>query len=206
LRIPFFGREGPDPFADGRSLRAAAVDRDGNIFLTTTHGEDCVFISSGKPRPKTQMRADIQGDSLRIRFDAEPPGQVWFTWRLDDGNWSEPSPHTDVVFDFLPNGKHSFEARAIDEHLQIDSGSARKGFSVAVDRAKQVTREMALLLGKNFSARNQAVIGLSKQPVLAVPLLQKARARANDDQRWWIDAAIQEIERSSGATPAPRAN
>jgi hypothetical protein len=206
LRIPFFGKEEPDPFADGRSLRAAAIDRDGNIFLTTNHGEDCVFISSAKPRPKTQMHAALQGDSLRIRFGAEPPGQAWFTWRFDDGNWSEPSPRFDIALDFLPNGKHSFEARAIDEHLQIDPGSVRKEFSVAVDRAKEVTREIALLLGKDFSARNEAVVRLSRQPVLALPVLRKARARANDNQRWWIDATLQEIGRSSGASPAPRAN
>jgi hypothetical protein len=196
LRIPVFGAEEPNPFADGRSLRGAAVDRDGNIFLMTKRGEDCVLISSARPRPKTQMHGAIQGDSLRVRFQAERPGQDWFTWRLDDGNWSEPSSQSDVVLDFLPNGKHYFEARAIDEHLQIDPGSTRREFSVAVDRAKEVPREIAQLLGKNFSARNEAVVRLSKQPVLALPALEKARAGATDDQRWWIEAAIQEVERA----------
>lgn len=195
LRIAVLGRN-EAAFCDDRSVRAAAVDRDGNVFLMTNYGSDCVWLPPPRPRPTTAMQTSIRGDSFQARLEAHGTGKHWFVWRLDDGNWSDATSQSEIILDFLPNGSHTFEARAIDDFLQVDPGAARTAFSVAVNRKNQVATEIIALSDKDFAGRNQAIIGLSKQPELALPALRQRRAKATDDERWWIDAAIQEVERT----------
>jgi hypothetical protein len=195
LRIAVLGRN-EAAFCDDRSVRAAAVDRDGNVFLMTNYGSDCVWLPPLRPRPTTAMQTSIRGDSFQARLEAHGAGKHWFVWRLDDGNWSDPTPQSEITLDFLPNGNHTFEARAIDDFLQVDLGAARKEFSVAVDRKNQVTAEITQLFDQDFAARNRAIIGLAEQPDLALPALKQRRTNATDAERWWIDAAIQEVERA----------
>jgi hypothetical protein len=47
------------------------------------------------------------------------------------------------------------------------------------------------------------VAALLRQPALALPLLRSAREKADADQRWWIDAAIQQIEESLSTNKKP---
>ena len=48
--------------------------------------------------------------------------------------------------------------------------------------------------GQARADREAAVVALLRQPARALPALRAARATANDDQQWWIDATIQQIE------------
>jgi hypothetical protein len=47
------------------------------------------------------------------------------------------------------------------------------------------------------------VARLIRHPSVALPLLQSAREKAAPDQRWWIDAAIQQIEETRSKNTQP---
>jgi hypothetical protein len=65
----------------------------------------------------------------------------------------------------------------------------------------QVKNPILSPLGKPCS--DTAVAALLRQPALALPLLRSAREQADADQRWWIDAAIQQIEESLSTNKKP---
>lgn len=201
LAVPVFGEDEPNPFLDGRSVRGFVLDSRGNVFLDTDAGE-CVFLKPKAPLPRTTLAFSQDADAIHVRMNASGSGKHWFEWRLDHHEWSTPTDTAQFDLAYLPNGKHSFEARAIDERLQVDSAGAKASFIIAVDRGKQVADALKQLRSPDYSQRERAVRILVKQPALALPALKKMQPKAMDDQRWWIDAAMQEIERTR-ASPAP---
>lgn len=66
--------------------------------------------------------------------------------------------------------------------------------AVHVDPEKQLAALIEQLKNPDYSLREVAMAGLVRQSAIALPLLQAAREKAGPDQRWWIDAAIQQIE------------
>ena len=72
-------------------------------------------------------------------------------------------------------------------------------FKITIDPAKQVRTLIARLSNCDFEKRKAAIKALSRQPDDSLPALKAARPKANDDQRWWIDAALQQIEREQAA-------
>jgi hypothetical protein len=77
-------------------------------------------------------------------------------------------------------------------------------FEVKMDTLKQMAGLIQKLADPDFANRERAVAALARQPVIALPALKAARDKTPEDQRWWIDAAIQEIERAlakANATP-----
>jgi len=85
----------------------------------------------------------------------------------------------------------------------MSRSTARKDFVVTVDREQQVMRAVKALHAADFAEREKAVHTLVRQPELALPALNQARAGASADSDWWIDAAIQEIERAKRKPPKP---
>jgi hypothetical protein len=59
------------------------------------------------------------------------------------------------------------------------------------------------LADPNYATREKAVAALVRQTAAALPLLQSAREKAGPDQRWWIDAAIQQIEENLAKSGKP---
>ena len=121
-------------------------------------------------------------------------GKVWFTWRVDGGAWTAPTESAETTVNWLANGKHRIEAAALDERLQIDPTPAAAEVAIHVDPQKQLAALIEQLKDPDYSVRDAAVAALVRQPALALPLLQSAREKAGPDQRWWIDAAIQQIK------------
>jgi HEAT repeat protein len=107
-----------------------------------------------------------------------------------------------LSLDHLANGSHVLKVTAIDDQLNRDATPATATFEVKIDSAKQVALLIALLRHPDFERRKEAVQALARQPARAAPALQAARETANEEQRWWIDAALQEIENQKAATPA----
>jgi hypothetical protein len=103
----------------------------------------------------------------------------------------------------LPNGKHRIEAAAIDGRLQIDPTPAEATVDVHVDAGKQIGELIQKLADSDYSVREKAVARLVLQAAAALPLLQAAREKAGPDQRWWIDAAIQQIEETLSKNRQP---
>jgi hypothetical protein len=123
---------------------------------------------------------------------------------LDSEPWSKPHTTARVRLDALPGGRHRVEVAAIGRSLQADPTPAVATIVVNIDPARQVAAFIADLSAPEYSRREAAVLGLSKQPARALPALKAARPKANTDVRWWIDAAIQAAEESSRKTQGPQ--
>ncbi|HVF10455.1 MAG TPA: hypothetical protein VNA16_06620 [Abditibacteriaceae bacterium] len=199
LCAPQFSPSERHPFRDGRSLHDVYSDGYGNQFMrTSSGGEEYVLLRPRQPLPQTQLKlTPLSVDTFTLDFATSVRGQRWFRWRLDDGAWSTPAAATRVLLDALPGGRHRFEAVAIDSRLQIDPTPAVVSFTVTVDPAQQIAGFIAALGAEDYKRREAAVAALARQPARALPALRAARAAADADGRWWIDAAIQAAEEST---------
>ncbi len=207
LSAPMFQPGEAQPFIDGRQLTSVFIDARGNAVL---HTNDYLILAPLKPPPHTllELAANpaVAKDRVVIQLSSDAgvvEGKERFSWRLDEGAWQALSTDTtpaSVVLDGLPGGSHRFEARSFDAALQTDATPAVLGFEVRVDPEVQIAGYIAQLGDADFSRRRAAVETLARQPERAFPALQAARLKvADESQRWWIDAALQQIERTKQA-------
>ncbi|MGA3324845.1 MAG: hypothetical protein ABSF45_10255 [Terriglobia bacterium] len=200
LCVPQFSPGERQPFGDLRTIRTALIDPQGNAFLETYfHGHpqvgEYVIMKARPPLPQTKLHATVEAaGSVRLQFETEIKGKVWFTWRIDGGDWTPPTPSAETTVNWLANGKHTIAVAALDERLQIDPNPPTAEVTIYVDPQAQIAALIEKLKDPNYTERDAAVAGLVRQPALALPLLQSARATAGADQRWWIDSAIQQIQ------------
>ena len=202
LCVPVFGPDEVTPFRSMHNLQEVYVDPQGNAFLlTAASGMARMMIRPKSPAPVTHVVMNRQGeDSFVARFDAQTKQTVAFRWQLDDGAW-EMSKINSLALDHLPNGAHVLNVIAIDDQLNMDTIPATARFETKIDSNRQMALLVAQLFDPDFSKRKIAVTVLARQPAVALPALRKARETATDDQRWWIDATLQEIENRKSATP-----
>jgi hypothetical protein len=209
LCLPQTSPEEHQPFIDGRTVKTALIDPQGNAFLETYFHTnpvvgEYVIVNASQPLPRTKLRASVDtAGAVKLHFDATVKGKARFTWRVDDDAWTHPTQGAEATVPGLANGKHRIEAAAIDERLQIDPTPAAAEVEIQVDNQQQLTALIEKLNDPDYSVRDAAVAGLIRQPALALPLLQSAREKASPDQRWWIDAAIQQIEESLSTNKKP---
>ena len=199
LCLPQTSPEEHQPFIDGRTVKNALLDPQGNAFLETyLHTNpmvgEYVIVNARPPLPQTKLQTSVDAAGiLKLHFDATVTGKAWFTWRVDGEAWTQPTQGADATVAGLANGKHRIEVAAIDERLQIDPTPAVAEVEVRVDNQKELAALIEKLKDPDYSVRDAAVAALVRQPELALPLLQAAREKAAPDERWWIDAAIQQI-------------
>jgi streptogramin lyase len=209
LCVPQFSPQQRQPFGDSRTIKTVLIDPQGNAFLETyfhSHPNigEYVIVSARQPLPQTKLRAAVEATgSVKLQFETQMKGKVRFTWRIDGGAWTPPTESSETKVNWLANGKHVIEAAALDDRLQIDPTPAAATVTIQVDPQKQVAALIEQLRDPDYSARDAAVAALVRQPALALPLLQSAREGADADQRWWIDAAIQQIEESLSTNKKP---
>jgi len=82
---------------------------------------------------------------------------------------------------------------------KMDPSPAAAEFEVRIDPARQVAAMIRALESPDDKRRESAVAGLVRQPDLALPALAKAREKASEKLRWWIDATLQRINQNSPA-------
>jgi hypothetical protein len=198
LCMPQFAPGQSHPFLDRRGLTRVLIDRKGNAFLSTQFGGDEYVMLPGSAPPDTRVQI-VQNaiDSFTIKFSSNAKDLRWFRWRLDDGSWSEPTTTARVRLDLLPGGRHRVAVSAMDRTLQSDPTPAVVTFAVNIDPARQIAAFIADLSAPDYERREAAIRGLAKQPARALPALKAAHQKADADQRWWIDAAIQQIEETN---------
>jgi len=196
------------PFTDGRLLHEALVDARGNTFLLAAQAPassgfddpappyEYAIIPARHPAPPDTAIAvtAIGDDSFRAQFSSAGEGERWFTWRLDGGAWTPPARETHARFDSLAAGEHTIEAAALDDDLQIDPAPATATFTATLDPGRQVRAWIARLNDPDFAQRETAVAALVSRGAAVLPELKAARPAASDDARWWIEAAIQQID------------
>ena len=206
---PQFSPQEHQPFIDSREVRKVLIDLQGNAFLETyfhfnSNLGEYVIVKARPPVPKTIVHATVTpSGAVEVRFSTPSPGKLWFTCRVDGGPWAAPTDKPEAKLEWLSNGKHRIEAEAIDERLQIDPTPAAAEVEIQVDPREQISALIKQLHDSDYAVRNAAVAALAHQPNLALPLLRAAREKADTDQRWWIDAAIQQIEESLSSNKKP---
>lgn len=191
-----FSPDEPTPPTLRRNLRAVTISHDGSALVETFPGNPAWFLIASKTTPPqiTLKTKFISADSVQIEFKANPSEKVFFRWRLDDEPWQTAYTKT-IRLDAQSNGEHRFQAQAVNEELQITPIPAETRYTVKIDPSRQMNAFIARLSDPDFAVRKTAIEALSRQPDAALPALKAARPTASDDQRWWIDAAIQQIER-----------
>lgn len=207
LCSPQFAPDENQPFVDSRKLRDAIIDAKGNAFLASEFAPnqmEYVVLKARPPLPRTTLRASVDSaGTVTLRFSTSTKGASWFTWRRDGGPWTAPTKSAETTIDGLPRGKHRIEAAAIDERLQIDPTPAETDVDIHVDTEAQIKALIQKLADPDYAVREKAVAALVLQSDLALPLLQSAREKAAPDQRWWIDAAVQQIEENLSKHKTP---
>ena len=203
---PQFAPDEHQPFLDSRKLQGALIDPAGNAYLMTWIGPDFgeYVIVKARPLPHAEVRASVDrtGD-VTLRFSTKGQPVAGFTWRIDGGPWRTPTKSTETTLADVSNGTHLVEASPVDERLQIDSRPAAVTVDVYISDA--IIQELIQQLADpDFSNREKAVAALVRRPDVALPLLKSAREKAGADQRWWIDAAIQQISDRAGSKKRTR--
>jgi len=184
------------PFNSTPYLKEVDVDSQGDAFIECFAAETRRYLILAK-RPPPQTAIDLKRtneDSIVATFNPHSDGVTNFRWQLDDGP-TQLSKSNSLALDHLPNGAHVLKVTAIDDQLNMDASPAKASFETKIDTTKQIELLVNQLLGPDHDLRKSAVEALAKQPGNSLPALTKARETASDDQRWWIDAAIQECER-----------
>ena len=209
LCVAQFAPEQRQAFIDSRTIKAAFIDPQGNVFLETyfrAHPDvgEYVILDVLTPLPQTKVHASVEGSGIvKLHFETQTKEKAWFTWRVDGGAWSSPRESADATINWLANGRHRIEAAALDVRLQIDPTPSAAEVTIHVDPQRQLATLIEQLKDPNYAVREAAVDGLVRQPSLALPLLQSAWEKAAPDQRWWIDAAIQQIEQTLAKNKQP---
>jgi hypothetical protein len=191
--VPVFAKDEQNPFQDKRLIHGAWVDLNGNAFLETDNGRRVMIAPKSAP-PKVKVAVTMTApDSIAAQFSADSPLKVRFRWHLDDGPWQSTRDNS-LALDSLPGGSHTLAVIPIDEELESGAQVVAK-FDIQVDPARQIASLIKRLADADFEKRKSAVTALARQPATALPALEIARQSADEDQRWWIEAAIEEIER-----------
>jgi hypothetical protein len=199
LRVPCFAPDEPQPFADGRQLAEVLPHQSGAVFLRTTPAlplrEEYVLLPAHAPLPETTVQlVDNREDSSTFRLTANFAAPR-FSWRVDEGAWSEASTNQMLLLDELSPGKHRLTVIAVDERLQADPTPAEISFEVKLNLEQRVTKWITQLGDQDFVRREAAIKSLARHPELALPALKIALSReTNPDRRWWLEAAVQQCQ------------
>jgi ligand-binding sensor domain-containing protein len=126
--------------ADGlpsNDVTSLFVDEVGWVWIGTSAG--VVRYSRETREPQTRIisgpRGVIGTTSAFFEFDGgdadTPSGELLFSWRIDDGSWSPPSPSKFANIPYLQDKmKHTFYVRAYDKNGNFDSTPASVSFYV----------------------------------------------------------------------------
>ena len=195
---PQFAADEHQPFIDSRKLQQAMIDPKGNAFLATEfapHQIEYVLLKARPPLPETvlQVSADTSG-TITLHFSTHTKGVSSFTWKMDGGPWSAPTKDLKTTIAGVPEGKHRIEAAAVDERLQVVPTPAVAVIDIQAAPEKQIRALIQELADPDYAQREKAVAALVRYSAPALPWLRSAREKAAPDQRWWIEAAIQQIE------------
>jgi hypothetical protein len=203
--VPVTGPDELNPLRTIHTLQDVYVDPQGNAFITAVSSEIQRFMIPPRgAAPTTRVTMSKKGeDSFTVHFDVDTAQPVSFRWKLDGGDWSVTRVPA-VALDYLLNGAHVLQVSAVDGDLNMEKVPVEVRFDTHVDNAKLLDHLMTQLLGTDYDDRKTAVFEFGRRPLLALPVLRKARDKVTEDQRWWIDAAIQECERkTSGESAIP---
>ena len=115
-----------------------AQDADGQLWFATSDGLGCYDPDGDAPEtlllaPPVQI-APYQNALFEFAgqdvWKQTPDGSLQYSWRLDEGAWSDFSRNNRVLLEDLDAGDHTFEVRAMDLAFNVDKTSAVQVFEV----------------------------------------------------------------------------
>ena len=186
----------PNPFIDGRTIRAVFSDRLANQIFRSDSGEYVIALD-GAIAPRLDLTAEkkTEADSIDVIFAGSGEEPLKYQWRLDGGEWSAWSPEKRRPFSFLKPGMHVIEARVLDRALRVGGAGAKLEINVperGVSVEEQQQRLVKMLLAGSEHERSQALGKVKEFPGIR-QLLLDSRETADRRGRWWIELALQEL-------------
>jgi signal transduction histidine kinase len=143
------------PAADILSVQE---DERGTVFAETTNGWTRYEPDADTDAPETEIvstefdHANIQEDTVitlhfqgRDKWDQTAPGDLLFSWRMDEHEWSPFQPEKVVAVSRLGLGRHVFQVRALDHNGNLENSPASLEFNVVVPWYREA--RLVLVLG-----------------------------------------------------------
>jgi len=199
LHVACFAPNEAQPFADGRKLAEVLLDNAGGAFLRTVvpSGDEYVFVPARGPVPRATVKlSENNEDGVTLQLAANIPSPR-FSWRVDDAPWNPSVTGPLLRLQTLPIGRHRAQVITLDEQLQTAPVPAELSFETKATPAQQIKKWIARLNDNDFAKREAAVAALSRVPDLALPALEKALDQSSGGDRWWLQAALQQVEEST---------
>ena len=132
------------------AVRALGEDQRGGIWAAESNSV-LVFhpeTDSDPPRtfiaPMSDRQRRVPEDGLmaiqfsgRDKWDVTPPNRLYYSYRLDTGEWSPFTDVQSVSYSDLPAGKHYFQVRAMDRAGNIDPEPPQLDFAMVLPWYKE---------------------------------------------------------------------
>jgi|GEM_PF-3435476 len=169
-------------------------DLDGNAFLrmSSASGDtQYLAIRARLPLPQTVVTLkEVRADAARLAFGSA----AWHAWRIDGAEWSKATDQKERVVTGLMPGQHELEVMAYNADLTPAKASVK--LKVTIESAALAELDVAIqkLGGDDLDASEAAARRLRSQGSGTLSHLKKAREKAGERTRWWLDAVIQQIE------------
>ena len=177
-----------------------AKDNFGNYLFFHTGGyneddlEHIVRVPQRLPSAFTLAVENTAYDSVRVKIGGVEGG--WVRTRLGEeawGDWTDWEQRDSVNYNQLSPDDYRIEVEAMDKYLETASG--QMAFTVKYDADTPVREAVEKLFSKNWNERNEAVKFLQRFPERARVLLKEIdRDKLDTNDRWWLDAALQQVE------------
>ncbi|MFA6244642.1 MAG: hypothetical protein WC655_27105, partial [Candidatus Hydrogenedentales bacterium] len=192
------------PFRTIENIWRANIDLAGNVWFLANSAREMYVVTPREPAVDTQATVTKENvDTVRIAMAAPNSAEPRYVWRMDGGAWSIPQKDAEVRMARLSGGEHTFEAFAVDEYLTPDATSAIAKFTIDIDTGQQIAGWIEQLSSPDYDVRGNAVKALQQRPEESLKALREARPKAPESAQWWIDVAIQQVEKELKA-PAPQ--
>ena len=150
-------------------IQAVLEDEHGTVFAGNANGWSRFEPDADTDAPQTEIlsgefaHANIQEDAaITLRFQGQDkwnqtaPGDLLFSWRMDEHEWSAFQPETVVAVSRLGLGRHVFQVRAIDHNGNVEISPAELEFNVVVPWYREgrlvLVLGMALVVSLFFGA------------------------------------------------------
>ena len=203
---PWFAEDEPHPFVRFPvHYSIITEDKFGNYLFSD--GSEIVRVPRRQAQsPLTLTLEKLTEDSVCIHI-AGANGQP-VRVRLGEQPWSWWGKSDRAEFKSLPPGDYQFEAEIQNEYLEISTqqmeftikGDAPETSAFSAPNTPSIpnipiSEAVEKLFSKNWNERNEAVKSLAQFPEQARELLKKIDSdQLNEINRWWLDAALQQVE------------
>lgn len=198
--VKVFNASESKPYPPSGLIYRACTDNNGNVLLDgAIYGDHPqVFIRSRLPAPTSsaQLVSNAQ-DTVHILAGSEDDKAPFHTWRMDGGPWHPLQEAREIEITGLLPGRHTVEVRAFNAELTPAPEIATLSITTVPATNEQFAERVAELRSPSLETREKAARMLKNQGSGALPKLRAAREAATPDAQWWLDAIIQDIERSA---------